>query len=222
MLELIVRALCILRDRENVGELVLEVDLNRELCLCFRQANRLMYEEGRGFDHLPVCEACNQPTADDIERAEREAKKPDFQWELIDHYEVDPRLASRHFAIECKRLGSPPSPTWILNSNYVGNGVVRFVYARFGYGKLTPSGLMIGYLQDLDHDAVLSEVNVAIVKEGLPSIAREGDAWVVGSVTYLAHSFDREYEVSPFRLQHLWLDLRDRYIQGSTVAGTDE
>jgi hypothetical protein len=68
---------------------------------------------------------------------------------------------------------------------------------------------MIGYWQSMEASAVLAEVNDECRKRSLPDLILKGD-WNTKDVNRLEHSFDRPFEISPFSLHHLWIDLRNR------------
>jgi len=119
--------------------------------------------------------------------------------------------ADLFFALECKRLGRPSSPGWVLNENYTNHGVVRFVDPDWGYGEGAASGAMIGYLQTMSPDETLEEVNGYAEKVDVPAIEREADEWIDRGVTRLNQTLDRKVSPSLFRLRHLWVDLRHRY-----------
>lgn len=190
-----------------------EVKLNRLLYGCLLEANRTQWKMGEGFDHPPTCEGKNPPDPDDEHRAKREDKIPDFYWSYIDHMEPDPRRGARHFFIECKRLGKPPSSNWVLNRNYVQKGILRFVREDHGYAKGEKSGAMVGYLQSMQPDDILAEVNLVIesCEESIPLLHRPLDGWQKDAANWLEHTCERRFEISPFRLSHLWCDLRACY-----------
>jgi hypothetical protein len=198
-----IRALELLHSSAPSGD---ENALNRELYFCMLRASRELDPEG--IYPGPVAECCNQPDTDDIARATRESKRPDFTWAYLNPHEPDPRKSSIQFILECKRMGIPTNPQWILNSNYVEHGVSRFVDPQWGYAKRFPSALMIGYWQTMDNDVLLAEINGHLVARGLPEIALSGEGWSISSVTELAHTLVRPFPVSPFGLKHLWIDLR--------------
>lgn len=186
-----------------------EPALNRELHFSLRRVNVRLLRQGRGVQSPFVWEAQNQPLIDDEMRAAREDMRPDFQCGFVNLQEGDDDRASMFFTIECKRLGTQVG-RWILNVNYVEKGVVRFVTEEHGYGKATPSGAMVGYVQSLEFDDVLAEVNVAIQRRSLPLIVLAVPGWKARAVTRLDHRLIRpESLVSPFDLRHLWVDLRN-------------
>jgi hypothetical protein len=188
-----------------------EISLNRELHFCFVEATyRLKLNH-----HLPMQEGKNPPDPDDEERAKREDKIPDFYWQFSDHTVIDPRRCARRFVLECKRLGKPTSSRWILNKNYVQNGIRRFVFEEHGYGKGDESGAMVGYVQNMEFDVILLEVNAAIETspEPIPTLPAPAGGWIVNGISRLDHIFERSFLQTPFHLWHLWVDLRHRYDQ---------
>lgn len=184
-----------------------ENSLNRALYFCLLRACRELDPEGI-YPGPPMWECCNQPDPDDISRATREAKRPDFTWSYLDPHEPDTARSAIQFVIECKRLGKPSVVQWVLNRNYVDHGVNRFVDAQWAYAKRFPSALMIGYWQSMDGEEVLAEVNGFLSTKGLPKIILSLDGWQISSTSQLYHLLIRSFPKSPFSLKHLWLDLR--------------
>jgi len=185
----------------------LEVDLNRKLYFFLLAATAELCPSEL---LAPAQEMCNQPDPDDQSRASREQKRPDFQWIYRDRYEADPYRSSKQFVVECKRLGAPPRPDWVLNVNYVEHGIWRFTDATWAYAKRFQSGAMVGYWQSMDADDVLNEVNLAARTRQIPEIVLPKGGWKVASVTRLEHLFPRSFPTSPFRLDHFWADLRGK------------
>jgi len=198
------RALLLLRLNQDLPET--EVALNRRLYLCLLAANHELYPEN---DIAPVMECNNQPDPDDEARITREQKRPDFQWIYLDRYESDPHRSSKQFVVECKRLGESSRADWVFNLNYVNHGINRFRDPMWAYAQRFPSGAMIGYWQNMEETQVLNEVNDESRKNSLPNLILLG-AWGFGAVSRLEHVFERPVEISPFRLHHLWIDLRGR------------
>jgi hypothetical protein len=196
------RALLLLRDSESLPQA--ETDLNRLFYFCLLRASRELHPE---TELAPTPECNNQPDPDDEARARREQKRPDFQWIYLDRYEADPQRSSKQFVVECKRLGNPPRADWVLNLNYVNHGIMRFRDPAWAYAKRFPSGAMVGYWQSMDAGQVLEEINQESHKNSLPDLLLTG-GWAIGSASNLEHTFDRPFEISPFRLRHLWIDLR--------------
>jgi hypothetical protein len=186
-----------------------ENELNRKLCFCVRRANRQLQAKNRGIDWPLFYEGNNQPDADDETRASREDKRPDFQWGVCDHQEPDPEKSDKYYTFECKRLGTPSSSSWVLNENYVLNGISRFINAEWGYGKSSRSGAMIGYIQNMNENDILIEVNNAALAASLTTIILSKDGWKIGDVSRLEQKLDRpDVPPTPFDLRHLWVDLR--------------
>lgn len=196
------RALVLLQLIKHLPET--EVELNRQLYGFLLTANRELYPEN---DIPPTMECNNQPDLDDEVRTARELKRPDFQWIFVDRYESDPHRSSKQFVVECKRLGNPPRASWVLNLNYANNGIARFRDPKWAYAQRFPSGAMVGYWQSMEANDVLTEVNDESHKHSLPDLILQG-AWNLGALSVLEHTFTRQFEVSPFRLRHLWIDLR--------------
>ncbi len=193
-----------------------EPALNRELHFCLRRVNVRLLRQGRGVQSTFVWEAQNQPLIDDEMGAVREDKRPDFQCGFVNLQEGDDDRASMFYTIECKRLGRPAN-RWIFNVNYVEKGVVRFVTEEHGYGKATPSGAMLGYVQSMELDDILAEVNAAAEKRLLPPIILSGGGWRQNGVSRLDHRLTRPASMlSPFDLRHLWVDIRITREQPST------
>ena len=183
-----------------------ELKLNRELYFCILEANKENYEHGHSwFDYPPLLDARNPPTPD-TEDSASERKMPDLSWGYMDHQERDPRRSVRNFTIECKRLGSPSKSGWNFNSHYVEDGVRRFTDPEWRYGASVATGSMVGYVESLTPGRILSEVNEALGCLGVPALVlppRLDDP-----LTEIDHSFPRPFAISPFRLVHLWIDLR--------------
>jgi hypothetical protein len=196
------RALSLLRATKNLP--TSEVDLNRHLYFCLLAANRELYPDN---EIAPITECNNQPDPDDMDRAAREQKRPDFQWVYIDRYETDPHRSSKQFVVECKRLGNSFRNDWVLNLNYVNHGIIRFRDPNWAYAQGFRSGAMVGYWQNLDATQVLTEINAEARRNTLPELVLIG-AWKVRAVSRLSHSFQPLPQSGSFVLHHLWIDLR--------------
>ncbi len=179
--------------------------INRAFLFCLRD----IFQQ---YNIIPVQELPIQPKTD-MPYSSSEEKKPDFSLELNDdlHEGV-------YFHIECKRLGSPTSSTWIYNEEYVKNGIRRFTTDEFCYGSDTAMGAMVGYIENMDFESILTEVNAGIAAHlKIDTLAKHSADWQEKSTTRLSHAFDRPFEKSPFTLHHLWLDLRDCYPRKSAT-----
>ncbi|HEY6251247.1 MAG TPA: hypothetical protein VI685_14920 [Candidatus Angelobacter sp.] len=181
-----------------------EVELNRQLYFCLLRATRELYPEE---EISPMTDCNNQPDPDDEARAQREQKRPDFQWAYLDRYESDPHHSSKQFVVECKRLGKALRRDWVFNLNYTDHGIVRFRESDWAYAKRAPSGAMVGYWQSMEGNDFLAEVHEGSRKKSLPDLVPIGN-WNPGGVSRFEHTFDRPFVVSPFKLHHLWIDLR--------------
>lgn len=157
----------------------------------------------------------NNQVINDYERT-----KPDFQWELRDRAGSRDNLNSIfiNYAIECKRLGKDLSSRRNLNKEYVSKGILRFTTNTHRYGQFTPSGLMIGYVQNTDLQTILNEVSDFTLSISLPEPLLSPKGWE-NDVSRLDHKLDRpDIEPTPFELRHLWIDLRHHYQQPSSSS----
>ena len=201
-LSIIECALSLLRAQDDLPSA--EVDLNRRLFFCLLTASRALYP-----DELvaPISECNNQPDIDDDARACREIKRPDFQWIYLDRYEPDPHHSSKQFVLECKRIGMAVRRDRIFNVNYSDHGIRRFCNPKLGYGKHAPSGAMLGYWQSMNEVDLFREVNDACQTRSVPALFLVG-SWNCEGITRFEHSLIRPFNVSPFKLYHLWVDVR--------------
>lgn len=187
-----------------------ENQINRKFYFCILRAIRELCGQGVELISYPIYEGNNQPDASDEARAARESKRPDFQFGLIDHQEPNPDASAKQYVVECKRLGESGRSDWVLNTNYVEHGVVRFRDEGYGYGKSGFSGAMIGYVQNTSAEVVLDEVNQAAIARRIARITLSREGWQRGGVSTLTHRLDRAVRPTPFDLRHLWLDLPKR------------
>ncbi len=176
-----------------------ENDINRRLFRCILDVSRSI--EIREQIELPVVvyEGRNPPLASDQTRSQRECKVPDFFWAYFDHDGDEP---ARQFVVECKRLTVATS-RWNYTQQYVAAGVLRFISPAHGYGKASPAGAMVGYVQAIDEAVALVEVNGHLHAEGLPLLA--DSSLTHGRHVERDHLLKRSFHESPFYLRHLWL-----------------
>lgn len=182
--------------------------LSRELYRCCLEVNHRLRKSGRGVEYI-LTQVANQPLPDDEYRASRLQKRPDFACGYHDDSLPEDRFehADYFYTVECKRLGSPSSPSWVLNRNYVEHGVNRFEDPEWGYAQGASSGLMVGFMQNMEPESILAEVNGHF--ETLPAISLASGGWTLKALTVLdIHTFDRRFRPSPFQLRHFWVDLR--------------
>ena len=186
-----------------------EDTLNYELYLCMLDAVRKLGGVDSGINSPPAYETINQPLEDEDHLDVARKKRPDFQWGYIDHLEPEPRRSAKYYYIECKRLGTPNPSSWVFNQNYILNGVLRFVNRVSNYGRASSSGAMVGYVQSMETKEILGEVNVEAMNYSIPPIELNSKGWKKNGVSRLDHELDRpEILPTPFKLRHLWLDLR--------------
>lgn len=189
-----------------------ENSINFKFYFLVRDANHRLRQKGKGLLTIPLWEGQNQPSSEDEMSDARLEKEPDFQWQIVNDLEYEPNRAYRHYAIECKRLGNLASRTWNLNENYVKKGILRYTKKEYGYGKNTPSGVMIGYIQGMELVDIFSEVNSFASKESIAVIAHPVNGLINGGVSRMKQYLDRpQVPPSPFDLHHLWADLRSIY-----------
>lgn len=195
-------ALELLRTRWPTGG---EPELNRELFLCILDVNRRNQDAGGDywFEYAPAYEARNPPTPD-TEDSASEKKIPDLYWGYLDHQEPDPRRSSRNFVIECKRLGAPSAAGWAFNMHSIEDGARRFLHPEWRYGKDVASSAMVGYIQSMEPDKILDEVNLLGPAYGLSPITRSESP--TPPLHELVHAFDRGFHLTPFRLFHIWIE----------------
>ncbi|HKQ06806.1 MAG TPA: hypothetical protein VJ464_16850 [Blastocatellia bacterium] len=187
-----------------------ETRLNRDLYFCLLEANRKLWEAGvGGFDHPPTPEGKNPPDPDDDYEARREKMIPDFYWSFIDYLVTDPKRSGRFFFIECKRLGKPKRTDWIFNENYINHGVLRFVTEEHAYAQGEISSAMVGYVQNMEFDEILREVNETAKAVSVPILVGPIGGWQKNDISILEHELERPFPISPLKLNHFWVDLRE-------------
>jgi len=194
--------LCLQTNLPEVEDSSTQHSLNRELFRCFRKACRNLKLQ----NHLPIREGKNPPYFDDLVPTEREEKRSDFYWQFIDSLASEDSC-ERRFILECKRLGHPSSSSWKLNNNYIHHGVLRFISSPHEYGKGDNAGGMIGYVQSMELDDILREVNGFAINKLIPPLQLV-KKWEEKNVSELVHDLERPFPISPFRLHHFWVDLR--------------
>ena len=174
------------------------------ICVCFTLSR------SRNIDvRTPTWEGPIQPVSED--ELEAEPKRPDFTCKLSNPHSASAEEYEIPLHVECKRLGFPTSPSWKLNKNYVTEGMKRFDCDSHEYGKRASSGMMIGYIIDMEPEEILEEVNRYKQKHlsYFPDISMAVDE---ASVSRNRQNLERKH-VAPkgFDLIHLWVDLRQNY-----------
>lgn len=184
-----------------------ENTISRRLCpilthVCFEESKRNNWEV-----RTPDWEKPIQPVTDSELAEGNASKRPDFTCKLtnplancVDEYEIP-------LHIECKRLGEATSATWILNENYVKNGIKRFDSTDHGYGKRASSGIMIGYITSMSPDTILADVNT-YQKVSYPDNSDITIFSVKGKINeYNQKLIRKNLKPTQFKLIHLWVDL---------------
>jgi hypothetical protein len=205
IIELFISALKLLR-KEVLTNMHVEDEISQRLYICLRRANFELNKQDRGLDNQPFFNTPIQPYSENVIL---NPPKPDFQCQLNDKYAINDEESVLYYHIECKRLGFPTSPSWRLNTNYVVNGICRFIQKKHSYGLNCKSGLMIGYIQNMTYNEIFYEVNLENNNHAIPIMNLFVDNWDSAGLNTLEHQFDREIEITPFTLFHLWVDLRN-------------
>ena len=160
---------------------------------------------------VPSWEAPIQPVINDELAGGKKRKRPDFTCKLVNPHANVVENYELAFHVECKRLGNPTSPTWVLNKNYVTNGIQRFDNTSHEYGKRVASGMMIGYAIDMGPRQILKEVNGFLHKNSayMPTLNMN---FGQGAISQHRQNLDR-MNVKPrqFSLIHMWVDIRHNY-----------
>lgn len=198
------RALELLRSVPTLP--VDEIGLNRQLYACLLKANRELDPDGSYPP--PVVECCNQPDFDESSRSQRENKRPDFTWGFADPHESDYLKSAKQFIVECKRIGNSQRLKWVLNRNYIQHGILRFIEPTWAYARRFPSAMMVGYWQNMEWGQLLADINQFADDDDVPPLILISDGSAL-TLVKLQHSLTRAFPISPFRLDHLWVDLRD-------------
>ena len=151
----------------------------------------------------PAWEKPNQPVSPEELRGGKIRKRPDFTCNFLNTLADSPETYEIPFHVECKRLGKKKG-SWDLNKNYVTNGVKRFDSRDHEYGKRASSGMMIGYITNMDKTAILAEVN-----KNLPKYLPKLDLMFLQKVVSCEQELTRKY-VKPkeFKIIHIWADLK--------------
>ncbi len=188
-----------------------ENNISESLCPIL---SRYCYRHGKSKNQeiqTPYWETPIQPVSEVELRHNATTKKPDFTCKLInpwaesyDKYEI-----SLH--IECKLLGKPTSATWILNENYVTNGIKRFDSKTHEYGKRACSGIMIGYIISMTPEEIETGVNI-YQKRHIPKNSNIKFTFDTKPLFKTNQNIKRKNVVPHhFELYHLWVDLRNCY-----------
>lgn len=210
ILGVFIRALKMLLLEKNLPDA--ENRINETLYVKAKRAySKLSPKQRPAFFGL-FLEPQNQPETEDDVGEEFLLKKPDFKWRLEDKSDSNPETAIRDYDIECKRLGKKLNNKWVLNENYVNNGILRFLNVGHSYGRGMAFGAMIGYVQNMEFDTVTKEVNqyiAQIKKHKTPPIKFPTNGFSQGKTVSTTQQLERtEVLPSKFALRHVWVDLR--------------
>lgn len=203
VLETFREALALLSSDSVVGQ---EPDLNRELYDRLQMADRNRFNRNLRTLIAPIMYEARNPPSPDTKGTSSERKIPDFQCGYIDHQEPDPLRAARFFMIECKRLGHSSKSGWAFNSNYIHEGVMRFVDRNWRYGKDVADGAMVGYIESMTLEELMTEVNRVATSLHLPAL--ESFSGGEKPLHELRHKLTRLFPISPFILWHLWIEMK--------------
>jgi len=186
-----------------------ENTISKGLCLILSRVCFTLSQSRKREIRTPTWEGPIQPVSED--ELEAEPKRPDFACKLTNQYATSSEEYEISLHVECKRLGFPTSSSWKLNKNYVTRGMKRFDCDSHEYGKRASSGMMIGYIIDMEPEEILEEVNRYKQKHlsYFPDISMAVDE---ASVSRNRQNLERKH-VAPkeFDLIHLWVDLRQNY-----------
>ena len=166
----------------------------------------------------PYWESPIQPVNQEELKGGKKRRRPDFTCRLINKWANSHEESEISLHIECKLLGNPTSATWILNENYVKNGIKRFDSKDYQYGKNAYSGIMIGYIISMNPTDIASEVNTYQSKH-LPEYNQI--QFLFDTVTlFNAHQSIKRKNITPFgfELIHLWVDLKNCYVANKKVG----
>jgi len=182
-----------------------ENDLNRLLAVILRECRRKWcLNNDRELPGHPIPQVKGQPTPRDADKKPKEDKIPDFTWGFTDYLnEVD-----KNYHVECKRLKEDKKGKHDYCRYYVVNGMKRFVEEEWSYGFGCESGLMIGYIQGMEFKDIFHWVNHYAKNYSVPPLNLKG-TWNRKNISRLENNLNRpKVPISPFKLIHLWVDLR--------------
>lgn len=185
-----------------------EIYLNHELYWLARKVHHeLMASSVPTIPFSILFDISNQPEVGRDADAPESRKRPDFTCVLTNPQAPDLRDAQVDYSLECKRLGLREAK-WVLNENYSGRGIARFVLSEWRYAARCSSAAMIGYIQNMLPQDVLAEVNSSSLNLGFPKLEQRA-AWVAGGVSTLHQDGITRWDdsVGPVILIHLWVDV---------------
>lgn len=173
--------------------------------------NTVCFEESQKSNceiRTPDWEKPIQPITGNELKGGKVRNRPDFTCKLTNPFARSANEYEIPFHVECKRLGFPTSPSWILNKNYVINGIERFDSRSHEYGKRAPSGMMVGYIINMSPEVILDEVNTH--QKYHCAVNPDIEFELVKDKVQQYHQKLNRRNLKPelFKLVHLWVDLR--------------
>ena len=188
---------CSFGDEDTISEQLCPV-LNS---VCFEENKKRKCEI-----RTPAWEKPIQPVTDNELKGGKVRKRPDFTCKYHNHFATCAEEHEIAFHVECKLLGNPTSASWIINKNYVSEGIKRFDCRIHEYGNRASSGLMIGYIISMEPKQIIIEVNKFQQKQ-LPHNPALSFHFGALPVFKDNQNLSRK-SVNPesFRLIHLWVD----------------
>lgn len=189
-------------DEDAISEILCSI-LNR---VCFNFGKSRNQELQTPYWETPI-----QPVTGDELKGGKIKKRPDFTCKCINPWAASPEKYEISLHVECKLLGNPTSATWILNENYVKNGIKRFDSKIHEYGKRAYSGMMIGYIIGMTPEEIEFEVN-DYQKKHAPEYTDIKFFFDTATLFKTRRDIKRKNVIpARFELIHLWVDLRNCY-----------
>lgn len=196
------------KDKKLSGD---EDALSERLC---PYLNQICYKMSSNSDieiRTPDWEKPKQPVNEDELTGGKVRKRPDFTCKYTNPTATSEEEYEICLHVECKCLGNPTSKSWILNKNYVVNGIKRFDSNTHEYGKRAPSGIMIGYIITMEPEQILQEIN-QFQKRYLPQNSPISFTFGCKKLHKTnQHLIRQSIKPREFKIIHLWVDLRENY-----------
>ena len=201
ILQVLLESLILLSDFTDPAKH--ENDITVDLCKAikevrFNKQKRTLSDYGN-----VVIQAQNQPlnALGIVENNTSLRKKPDMLWVFYDENADVPEKSERYFTIECKCLYNNKTAT-----EYVDEGILRFVLNEWGYGRNEKSSAMIGYIKSGDVISYLERVNESNRNHCYPMMLEELGVTDDDTIKQYIQEFDaREFDPQLFTLYHLWV-----------------
>lgn len=152
----------------------------------------------------PVWESPIQPIRNEELKGGKVRKRPDFTCIFINSLANSPEMYAIPFHVECKRLGQKVG-SYDLFNNYINKGIRRFDSSDHEYGKRAPSGLMIGYIINMEQNTILEKVN-GYLNGSFPKLIFLFNKKVVSCEQRLIR---KEVKPIEFKLIHVWANLKN-------------